>query len=268
MKKTQKSKNIGIFGFGNMGQAIFALLKKEPGNNFFIYSLGITKISGAKCLKNTQELFEKSDIVFLCVKPQDFYGLPVIKINNLKLILVSIMAGVKIKNIRRILKADKIVRAMPNLALRVGKSVTGWCANEKFFNSSELKIAGDVFSKFGTGIYFKNESMLDSVTAISGSGPAYVFLFIDALEKAAKKIGFDERNAREAVIGTIEGSLAYLRNEKTAALEDLIARVKSKKGTTEAALNEINATNFYALWQRATQKAKKRSEELSSYEIK
>ena len=80
MKKTQKSINIGILGFGNMGQAIFALLKKNSDNSFFIYSLGLTKISGAKCLKNTQELFEKSDIVFLCIKPQDFYNLPTIKI--------------------------------------------------------------------------------------------------------------------------------------------------------------------------------------------
>lgn len=268
MKNFKKSKNIGILGFGNMGQIIFSLLREELNNNFFIHSLGITKISGAKCLKDAQELFDKSDIVFICIKPQDFYNLPAIKINNSKLILISIMAGVKVKNISRIFGTNKIIRAMPNLALRVRKSVIGWCANEKFINSSELKMIRSIFSKFGESLYFKNESMLDSVTAISGSGPAYVFLFIDALEKAAKKIGFDEKSAREAVIKTIEGSIAYIRNEKNVNLEKLIARVKSKKGTTEAALEEINATNFYSLWQRAIQKAKKRSEELSSYEIK
>lgn len=251
-----------------MGQAIFSLLKKEPGIKFIIYSLWTEKVSGAKCTKNIQELFDKSNIVFLCVKPQDFYNLPSIKIDNQKLILISIMAGVRIKNIQRVFGARKIVRAMPNIALQVGKSVIGWCADKKCFRSSDLKMVENIFSKFGTSLYFESESMLDSVTAISGSGPAYVFLFIDALEKAAKKIGFDEKGSREAVIGTIEGSIAYLRNEKSANLEKLITRVKSKKGTTEAAFDEINITNFYSLWQRATQKAKKRSEELSAHEIK
>lgn len=267
-KKNIKSNIIGIIGFGNMGQAIFRLLKKEPGIKFIIHSLGIEKISGAKCTQNIQELFDKSDIAFLCVKPQDFYSLPVMKIDDQKLILISIMAGVRIKNIQRVFSTRKIVRAMPNIALQVGKAVVGWCADKKCFRPSDLKIVENIFSKFGTSLYFESESMLDSITAISGSGPAYVFLFIDALEKAAKKIDFDEKSAREAVIGTIEGSIAYLRNEKNINLEKLIARVKSKKGTTEAALDEINITNFYSLWQRATQKAKKRSEELSAYEIK
>ena len=251
-----------------MGQAIFSLLKKEPNIKFIIHSLGIEKVSGAKCTKNIQELFDKSDIVFLCIKPQDFYNLPVLKIDSQKLILVSIMAGVKIKNIQRIFGARKIVRAMPNIALQVGKAVVGWCADKKCLKPSDLKIVENIFSKFGTSLYFESESMLDGITAISGSGPAYVFLFIDVLEKAAKKIGFDEKSAREAVIGTIEGSLAYIKKEKNTNLEELIARVKSKKGTTEVALDEINITNFYSLWQRATQKAKKRSEELSAYEIK
>ena len=267
-KKIIKSNIIGILGFGNMGQAIFGLLRKESDIKFIIHSLGVKKVSGVKCTQNIQELLDKSDIVFLCIKPQDFYNLPVIKIDNQKLILISIMAGVRIKNIQRVFGMRKIVRAMPNIALQVGKSVIGWHADGKSFESFELETIENIFSKFGKSIHVKNESMLDSVTAISGSGPAYVFLFIAALEKAAKKIGFDEKSAREAVIGTIEGSIAYLRNEKSANLEKLIARVKSKKGTTEAAFDEINIINFYSLWQRVTQKAKKRSEELSAYEIK
>jgi pyrroline-5-carboxylate reductase len=268
MATTKQVMNIGIFGFGNMGQAIFALLKNEPGFKLLIHSLGVTKVSGAKCLKTAKELFDQSDIVFLCVKPQDFYNLPKLGSDNRKTIFISIMAGVKIKNIEKVLVTKRIIRTMPNLNLLVGKSVIGWYADKKRFQTNELSTVEKIFSKFGRGVNLKNEPMLNSVTAISGSGPAYVFLFIDALEKAARELGFDEASAKEAVAGTIEGSLAYIESQKGATLPELISRVKSKKGTTEAALNVINPTKFYSLWKRATAKAKKRSEELSSYEIK
>lgn len=267
MMRKRKIRNVGILGFGNMGKAIFNLLKNDPENIFFVHSLEKIRKKGIKSLSSPHELFECCDIVFLCIKPQDFYTSSYFEPITGDPTVISIMAGVKIESIRKALNAKKIIRAMPNLALQVGHSVTGWYT-DNLFNTSELSGIEKIFAAFGTSIRLDNEDMLNSITAISGSGPAYVFLFIDALEKAAINMGFNKESAKKAVIGTIEGSLLYLERERETSIENLIERVKSKKGTTEAALNAINIEKYYSSWKHATEKARKRSEELSSYEVK
>lgn len=269
--QNNKNLNVGILGFGNMGEAIFRLLKKRPHLSFNIYSLSVKKIIGAACVKSIHKLVEKSDILFLCIKPQDFY---LLNRNDFPQkttdkIMISIMAGVRIKNIKRITGQEKIVRTMPNLPLQIGEGVIGWHTNKKIFRKSELKEIEILLSFFGKKFFVKKEDAIDSITAISGSGPAYVFLFVEALIRSAVCLGFTREQSQQIVLQTIIGSLAYIDSqEKNISLEKLIAKVKSKKGTTEAALNKINIKDFYNKWLKATSAARKRAIELSSYEVK
>jgi len=265
-----KNINIGILGFGNMGEAIFRLLKKRPGLSFNIYSLNVKTTKGATYAKNIQELAEKSDILFLCIKPQDFYLLNRLDFPKKQTdkIVISIMAGVRIKNITKITGQKKIIRTMPNLPLQIGEGVIGWHTNKNLFKKSELKEIEALLSFFGKKFYVQKEDLIDSITAISGSGPAYVFLFMEALIQSAMHLGLSKEQSQQIVMQTINGSLAYINSqENNVDLKELIARVKSKKGTTEAALDTINVENFYNKWIKATNAARKRARELSSHEI-
>lgn len=271
--ENKKKNKIGILGFGNMGSAIFKLLQQQAEfkkqTNFFIYSPEINQIKGATCVKNIEELLCASDIVFLCIKPQNFYCLPVLNFNNSKkLIVISIMAGVPIGGIKKIIPSNLIIRTMPNLPLQIGVGMIGWYADKNNFSASELLFIKQIFSYFGKDINVKNEKMIDAITAISGSGPAYVFLFISALIEAAQNLGFNKEEAEKIVLQTAIGSLDYLKKQNKMDIEQLIKKVTSKKGTTEAALKELNVANYKKQWQKATIKAFNRAGELSVYDEK
>jgi pyrroline-5-carboxylate reductase len=274
MRKISNQMNVGILGFGNMGQAIFRLLKNQPAfaknAKFFICSPGINHTKGATCRKNKEDLFEKCGLVFLCVKPQEFFRMKFQKsFSENEPVLISIMAGVNLKNIKKITGCRKVVRAMPNLPLQIGKGFTGWHANKEIFSKNEWKFIENIFLYFGKSVFVSDESKVDAITAISGSGPAYVFLFLDALIKSAIDLGFSKNQAEEMVIETIMGSTEYfLKIHSKTSLEKLISMVKSKNGTTEAALNEIGVSDYYKRWQNAVAKAHQRAKEISSYEIK
>jgi pyrroline-5-carboxylate reductase len=274
MNNVVKINSIGILGFGNMGQAIFNLLKKQPAfaknTNFFVHSLGISHAKGMICVKDKEDLLEKCDIIFLCVKPQEFYQMKFQKnISKNSSVLISIMAGVNLKNIKKITGCRKVVRTMPNLPLQIGKGFTGWHADRKIFSKNEWKFIKNIFPYFGKSLFFSGESKIDAITAISGSGPAYAFLFFDALIKSAISLGFSKNQAEEMVAETVIGSAEYFLTVRDGTdLGSLIAQVKSKKGTAEAALNELNINNFYKKWKNATRKARARAKEISSYEVK
>ncbi len=271
--ENKKKTKIGILGFGNMGSAIFKLLQQQAefkkNTVFFIYSPEINQIKDATCVKNIEELFCASDIVFLCIKPQDFYLLPVLNFNkSKKLIVISIMAGVPIDRIKKIIPSSLIIRTMPNLPLQIGMGMIGWYADKNHFSASELLFIKKIFSYFGEDINVVNEKMIDAITAISGSGPAYVFLFINALVSAARNLGFNKEEAEKIVLQTAFGSLDYLKKQNKMDLEQLIKKVTSKKGTTEAALEELNVARYKKQWQKATNRAYKRAGELSTYDGK
>lgn len=270
--ENKKKIKIGILGFGNMGSAIFKLLQQQnefkKHTSFFIYSPKIYRIKGAMCAKKIEELFSASDIVFLCIKPQDFYCLPALNFDNSKKIIISIMAGVPIIRIKKIIHSSLIIRTMPNLPLQIGMGMIGWYADKNHFSASELLFIKKIFSYFGEDIKVVNEKMIDAITAISGSGPAYVFLFINALVSAARDLGFNKEEAEKIVLQTAFGSLIYLKKQNKIDLEQLIKKVTSKKGTTEAALEELNVARYKKQWQKATNRAYKRAGELSTYDGK
>lgn len=171
------------------------------------------------------------------------------------------MAGITLKELYSKFKGAKIIRTMPNLPLQIGEGVIAWYYQKDEFNGLESNRIRKIFSYFGEGILVKNESMLDSITAISGSGPAYVFAFINALIKAAMNLGFNKQEAKKIVDTTLSGSLDYYRSHDLEP-EELIQMISSQKGTTEAALKELNLTEFYNTWKRVIRKAQIRAKEM------
>ena len=144
MRHQQNKINIGIFGYGNMGRAIVAQLQNSSlislKANLAVYSSGINRLNKIRVAYSLKELLDTCQIAFLCVKPQDFYLLKPVNTIREKPIVISIMAGVNVANIKKIITGTRIVRIMPNLPLQVGKGVIGWYLNKREFKFSELKL--------------------------------------------------------------------------------------------------------------------------------
>lgn len=205
----------------------------------------------------------RSDVVVLAVKPQQVREAAAAVQPHLKQPLVlSIAAGVRTNTIAGWLATDKIVRAMPNMPALIRAGITGAMALPKV--SAEQKSAADkILGAVGAVVWFDDEAMLDAVTAISGSGPAYVFYFIEAMQAAAREMGFDEAQARALTVQTFAGAsqLAAQSEEAIGALRD---KVTSKGGTTAAALASFDRDKVDEAIARAMRAAAQRARELGS----
>lgn len=157
---------------------------------------------------------------------------------------------------------------MPNLPLQVGQGVIGWYLKKNAFSVTERALLEKIFSVFGFSIPLRSERMLDVLTAIAGSGPAYVFLFANALTKAARRLGFSKTVAEQIITQTISGSIAYAVCHKEYRFDRLIRSVQSKGGTTAAALKTLCVPQYYRQWRRAITEAYRRAQEISSHEIR
>ena len=173
------------------------------------------------------------------------------------------MAGIKIKTISASLKIKTdIIRVMPNLASELGLGVNCIYYN-KNINQRYLKKIKNLLKELGNVYKVKNERLIDAVTAISGSGPAYFFLFLLVFESIAKEIGFNKAESRNLILDTAKGSLELVKNEVN--IRTLINSVTSKGGTTEAALEVLEKKNkgLYDLMKKAINSADKRAQNLS-----
>ncbi|MDP3645568.1 MAG: pyrroline-5-carboxylate reductase [bacterium] len=257
-------------GLGNMGRAIATQLqgKRIRGKaiRLVVHSRNMRRVRGARNVTSAEQLLADSDITFLCIKPRDFYQLPRYNDRNSSgHIIVSIMAGVRIADIKKTFPGAKVVRAMPNLPLQIGQGVIGWYAQPNILNARERKKLEAIFSEFGLNVPVQSELLLDAITAISGSGPAYVFLFASALIDAARRLGFRETDAKRIVMKTISGSIAYAGKKDNDDFHKLIHTVQSKGGTTEAALKTLGVSHYRRKWLRAIMRAYQRAQEISSY---
>ncbi|KXK39853.1 MAG: pyrroline-5-carboxylate reductase [Bacteroidetes bacterium OLB9] len=179
------------------------------------------------------------DLVILAVKPQDFPEMAneLSKVLSKDQIILSIMAGIPIVRIQDALQHLSVVRAMPNTPAMLGMGITGFTAAEGIGIGKLFKIE-NLLNATGRSVYFENESMLDAVTALSGSGPAYFYFIVKNMVEAGKRMGFDESTALQFVKQTMLGAY-HLINNAEMNLDDLIKAVASKGGTTEAALKKI-----------------------------
>lgn len=273
-----------FIGYGNMAEAIYQRIDKKLFGKIFLIEKNSERrvYINEKNYKKTQELkelngikFNNSDIVLLAVKPNQIKSVCE-EINSLILgkkdipIIISIAAGVTttaiknfiINNLTNLQNDIDIFRAMPNLCARDGEAITGLYGKSKQINKSNLTtIISKIFKSIGEILWVKKESDLDIVTAISGSGPAYIFYFIDTMIKSAVELGLDKKNAKKLVIQTVIGSgKAGISIDNFA---EQISKVASKGGTTEAAINLLNKKNLDVIFTQAIKAAYSKSKEIS-----
>ncbi len=201
------------------------------------------------------------DVLVLAVKPQQMKAAVAGLAGKLTTqVVLSIAAGLRVADMAAWLGYSKIVRAMPNTPALIGLGMTGLFADPSV-NHDERGQTEKILQAVGLTVWVANEAQIDVVTAISGSGPAYVFYFIEAIESAARGLGLDAAAARQLTVQTFVGAaqLAANSSEDVATLRE---RVTSKGGTTEAALNTFTAQGVAAGIEQGVKAANARGREL------
>lgn len=215
---------------------------------------------GVYVTDNNRELAEHAQYLLFAVKPQTF---PTVaeELKGVQLpVLISIMAGKTKQTISSALgSAKKIARVMPNLPCSVGEGMSGIDASS--LSCTEKEFVLGLFSSVGK-VVETEETQLGVVTGISGSGPAYVYLFLKSMIEAGVKEGLSEEQAKTLVMQTVRGGLK-MAETSSSSLDELIAAVSSKGGTTVAALDSFAKDDFAGSVERAVSAAVRRAEELS-----
>jgi len=220
---------------------------------------------GIQTSRNNTVAIAGADAIILAVKPQIMQ--PVLTniaadIQGKQPLVISIAAGITINNIQRWLAPDlPIVRTMPNTPALVQTGATGLYANARV-NSIQKALAEMIFESIGIAIWFDDETDMDRVVALSGSGPAYFFLVMEAIEQAGIELGLAPEVARKLTLQTALGSAKLALAENLGPAE-LRRRVTSPGGTTEAAIHELQAGGMVQLFAKAIQAAANRSKELA-----
>lgn len=205
---------------------------------------------------------DTADLIILAVKPQDITALfdslrPHI---NDQQVFLSIMAGVKISTIQKGLGITKVIRAMPNLPTQIGLGMTTFTSAPEV-TRIELVMAQNLLNTTGKTIYVNDEAAIDATTAISGSGPAYVFFFMNAMMEAAREMGFSASESELLVSQTFRGAVD-LYNKSNLSCDEWISKVASRGGTTEAALNSFKGGTLHHDIKKGAQAALQRAVEL------
>lgn len=262
---------ITFIGGGNMASALLGGLLKQ---GFAASDLRVVEVSAENCqrLRATFGIeagtdlaagIQGQDVIVLAVKPQQLYDLTqnLAPLLNGQL-LISIAAGIRASDLARWLNSAQLVRAMPNTPALIQQGVTGLYALPAV-SPAQCEFASAILGAVGSTIWLTEESQLDAVTALSGSGPAYVFYFIEAMQAAAKDLGLDAEQAKRLVIDTFLGASA-LANVSTDTVEVLRARVTSKNGTTERALISMENAQVKQHIINAVHAAARRSQEMGA----
>ncbi len=238
---------ITFLGGGNMANALIGGMLDQ---GFVADDIQVVELSadnrenlrrsyGVSCHAAAELAAWSCDLIVLAVKPQQMKAAVQPLRRHLKeQLVVSIAAGLRLETLSDWLGGyRRLVRTMPNTPALIGAGITGLCALSEVDEVGRLA-AERVLRSVGTTLWIADEARMDAVTAISGSGPAYVFLFIEALQEAAREMGFDEEDAARLAIETTLGA-ARLAAHSDVPAATLRERVTSKGGTTEAALRAM-----------------------------
>lgn len=203
------------------------------------------------------------DLILLAVKPQDFPSLVPLLAPMLKpgKPVLSIMAGIRLAQLEAALGHPTVIRAMPNAPVEVGMGITGFSASMSV-SRQQIQFVEHLLASTGRALYFDDESLLDAVTAISGSGPAYFYYIIDAMIRAGRQLGLSEIEAGLLVKQTMLGTL-HLLNHTNKPLDELITAVASRGGTTEAALKCFEERGLSAILIEGIVRAEERARQLA-----
>lgn len=245
-----------IIGGGNMGLALasrwhaHAPIIVEPS----AIRRGTLKDGGLNTIESLADLTVAPQAVIIAVKPQTY---PEISsaVSKLDSLVISIMAGVELKKLPK-----RTARVMPNTPAMIGQGMSVCCA--KGLSDADTRIVNDLFAACGEVVWIEKEELMHSITAISGSGPAYVFAFMEAFEKAAIDLGLDAATAHILVKQTVFGA-ASMTNMPFIDFSTLREQVTSKGGTTEAALERL-LPKLPSLLREAARAAEERSKLLAS----
>lgn len=261
--------NICFIGGGNMATALIGGLL---GKGFSAQQISVVEINtdsraqlqrsfAVRAVENVAEGIAGSQIIILAVKPQQLREVAKQLAPELGgQLLISIAAGIRAADLSRWTNSQAIVRAMPNTPALIRRGMTGMYALPAVSNSQRDE-AQNILAAAGETLWVQDETMLDAVTAISGSGPAYVFYFIEALQRAARELGFTADEARRLSLETFLGAskLAACSDEDVSVLR---ARVTSKNGTTERALLSMAANQVAEHIVQAAKAAETRAHEM------
>ncbi|MCL9808942.1 pyrroline-5-carboxylate reductase [Flavobacterium luminosum] len=264
---------ISIIGFGNLGKTFassFIKSKFIKSEDIYVVTrtLPQSEMSLGIPMVNFQKLpdlnITASDIVILATKPQDFEEVA----KTLKQfitdeqIVLSVMAGVSIEKIKEKLSVKKVIRSMPNLGTQIGLGMTVFSASAET-DRKDLFIVQNLINTTGKSIYVEDESLINPATAVSGSGPAYVFYFMNAMIEAAEDFGFSSSEAEVLVHQTFLGAI-NLQSTSNLSYNELITKVASKGGTTESALKVFETNALDKIIAHAMQSANNRAIELGA----
>jgi pyrroline-5-carboxylate reductase len=259
---------IVVVGFGNMGQALVRgwLAKGRDASTIRVVDPVAAARAAARDLGiDAEDTFGPADVVVLAVKPNQLAEVlprcgPATRAGA---VFLSIAAGKTLAELGKGLGADAaIVRAMPNTPAAIGQGITALVANPAV-SPAQRALCAELLSAVGSIAWLDDERHMDAVTAVSGSGPAYVFLLIECLEQAAVELGLDVALAKQLALATVAGAGAYAARVGESPAE-LRRRVTSPKGTTQAALDVLMAEpGMRELLVRATRAAADRSRELA-----
>ena len=214
--------------------------------------------------RTPEKCLPMADLVILAVKPQDAPTLFESLKNDVddQQVYMSIMAGMKIETICRDLGVKKVIRAMPNLPAQIGMGMTVFTSTD-VVTRIELAMVQNLLGTTGKTMYVGDESLLDAATAISGSGPAYVFYCMQSIIDAAKKMGFSAPESELLTWQTFRGAVElFHKNDLTC--QEWIKKVASRGGTTEAALDSFESNQVNLHLEEGTNAALKRAKELGN----
>lgn len=263
---------IGIIGAGNMGEALIrGLLRSQLVRSYEIIAsarrrsrlVRLEKSYGIHTTRSNKEIMNCTDTVILAVKPQNIDDLmgeirPYATKNHL---LISIAAGVDIKKLRReVGPKPKLIRVMPNLPAVVDQGVSAIFCGPRM-SERYRRFAHQIFQAVGTTVDVREERLMDVITGLSGTGPAYIFAMMEAMTMAGKRLGLTPKLASALTQQTVAGS-AELASQGGADPHELRRRVTSKKGTTWAAMKVFKRRKFWNLLGEAIGAAAKRSRQL------
>jgi pyrroline-5-carboxylate reductase len=240
---------IFVVGVGNLGSAIvrsllhsyapkdLVLVERAPGDRQSLKAQHGCHVVGEL---SEEHRVERGDLLILSVKPQD----ALLACANLApfvssdAVVLSVMAGVRIDTLAEILKTKRIVRAMPNLGASIDESATGYYYSGEALNPSDVEHVESLISRLGKRWRVEREELIDAITAVAGTGPAYLCWLGEQIERVAIEFGISERDAHAIVLQTFRGTSLYLE-QSGQTFGELRRRVTSPQGTTAAAMSVL-----------------------------
>jgi len=265
-----KDKTIAFIGPGMMAQAMIAGLVRNqvaPAENLLASGPRQERVDelkkryGIQPFTNNAEAVRQADIVILSVKPQRLEKVleGIAGAVRPDALVLSILAGVTIGKITGKLQGQSVVRAMPNTPARIGQGITVWTANEQA-TAEQRELGRQILTALGIEIFVEEEDYLDKATALSGTGPAYVYLFMEAMVDAGVHLGFSRRIAEQLVVETVRGAVNYYDlHDEHRHLARLRNQVTSPGGTSAEALYYLEKAGFRTAISRAIWAAYERS---------